>query len=167
MLRVCRHSVSECWSYTFTENYLLSIRMSTSEHIEHTLTLFRLKKGLKWSKNNSPFSPSSPKKVCMRMLSIRMHTFFTQTLWVCGVKKICWLKNIHFEPPHNISSNGKNNSFSKISCLGTFKCAMLNFFHAVQHHNGTKNLRYSQKLLNKHKLYGHCPQNRRKTCMQG
>jgi len=120
---------------------MLTICMSTPKHFDHTLTLFWMKKsynfwkmlnfkksfwtlllGLNWSKNNNLFWPKlSQKSVYVYAEHTHSHVFYPKTFSIWGLIKMCWLKNIFFEPPKNISLHGEKNSFSKISCLGTFK----------------------------------------------
>ena len=111
------------WAYSYTFSILKDLQLL--ENAKFLKNLFRtLLMVLNWSKNNYLFGPSSQKKCA--------NIFYPKTLSIWGQLRMRWLKNIHFEPPHNISSIGKKTSLQKSHAWAHLSCLLslcYNFTH--------------------------------------
>jgi len=106
------------WAYTYT--FLIKKALQLLEIAKFQNIFFRtLLIGLNWKKNNDLLDPSTLKK---SVFAYAEHTharyFYIKTLIIWSQIKMCWLKNIRFEPPHNKSSNGEKKIDFKNLMLG-------------------------------------------------
>jgi len=129
-----QHARAQC-------KHMLSICMSTPQHFDHTLTLFRIKKpynfwkmlnfnqklvwtllmGLNWSKNNDVFGLSYLKECVWVCWAYACTPFLPKNFEYLSSNQNLLVKKYLFWTTSQYIFEWWKKLVSKISCLGTFK----------------------------------------------